>query len=80
VLEARHLYVSLVRAQLSADELALIFYACLADRIVHGPEREQFLPLVEKYALLRDLSPASLLDRSHKELLPITAFDASFPR
>lgn len=43
-------YTNLIRAQLSADELTLLFWNCLSQW-----GREKFKPLVERYALLKTL-------------------------
>lgn len=52
-------YRSFLRAQLSAEEFALLFYNCL------GHRGEKCKPLVEKYGMLKHLPPASLFDWSH---------------
>jgi Putative phage abortive infection protein len=50
-------YASIARAQLSAHELCLLFYNCMA-----GEGSEGFKPLVEKYALFKHLNKALLVD------------------
>jgi hypothetical protein len=50
-------YTSLVRAQLSNDELFLLFYNCASDL-----GNEKFLPLIEEYHLLQNLNTDSLID------------------
>jgi hypothetical protein len=55
VLPNKRLYTNLVRAQLSAYELALLFYNCLSDL-----GSEKFKPLVERYALLK-MVPSKML-------------------
>jgi hypothetical protein len=52
-------YTSLVRAQLSAYELPVLFYNCLT------PYGERFRPLVEEFGLLEHLDPQLLLNPSH---------------
>jgi len=57
-------YTSLARAQLSAYELALLFYNGL---IIPVAEKEQkFNRLIVKFALLEQLDENLLLDRQHK--------------
>ncbi len=56
----RKRYTDLVRAQLSADELVLIFYGCLS---IHGSEK--FKPLVERYSLLKHLPKDRLFNSVH---------------
>ncbi|NOR64013.1 MAG: hypothetical protein GQ535_16200 [Rhodobacteraceae bacterium] len=65
----QRLYTSLVRAQLSTYELALLFYNCLSELGV-----EKFKPLIEKYALLKNLPDDVLLEKSHRELYNKNAF------
>lgn len=55
----KDVYTNLVRAQLSRDELLLLFYNCLSE------EGSKFKPFVEKYRLLKHLDKASLLSSSH---------------
>jgi hypothetical protein len=52
----RRQYTSLVRAQLSADELALLFYNGISSW------GEKFRPLILKYDLLENLDPNTLLN------------------
>jgi hypothetical protein len=63
-------YTNFVRAQLSSYELVLLFYNCLSPE--HG--RAKFKPLVEKFALLKNLSPALLLDDRHMGQYKPSAF------
>jgi hypothetical protein len=49
-IENKKFYTNLVRAQLSADELSLLFWNCLSQL-----GKGRFKPLVEKYALLKTL-------------------------
>lgn len=48
-------FIGLIRAQLSANELALLVYNCISD---HGYEK--FRPLVNKYKLLKNLNNSLL--------------------
>lgn len=50
-------YTSLVRAQLSNDELFMLFYNCVSDL-----GNEKFLPLVEEFHLLKNLNTDTLID------------------
>ena len=54
-------YTNLIRAQLSSDELGLLFYNCLSKR------GAKFRDLVEKYALLEDMRFETLMDPEHKK-------------
>ena len=65
----KYMYTSIVRAQLSNDELCLLFYNCLSN---YG--KEKFLPLVEKYKLLKNIDKYSLAHLDHVALYKKTAF------
>jgi len=67
--EDKRLYTNLVRAQLSSVELALLFYNCLGDI-----GREKFKPLVEEFALLKNMPDGILIDSSHKKFYDERAF------
>ena len=60
--ETRKSYTNLIRAQLSSDELVLLFYNCLSGR---GSE---FKILAEEYALLKDMPLEKDIRRKLKEL------------
>lgn len=66
----KKLYTNLLRAQLSAPELALLFYNCLSKNGV-----EKFKPLIEEFALLKNLPPEILIDLGHKKFFKPYAFD-----
>ena len=55
--EAKKFYTNLIRAQLSSDELGLLFYNCLSER------GAKFKCLVEKYALLEDMDFKKLVEK-----------------
>lgn len=59
----KRLYTNLVRAQLSSNELLVLFYNCLSEM-----GREKFKPLVIEYELLKHLPYGELLDRNHASL------------
>jgi hypothetical protein len=54
--ENKQMYTSLVRAQLSNDELFLLFYNGLSDM------GKKFKPLIEEFKILKTLNPKSLID------------------
>jgi uncharacterized membrane protein len=65
-------YSNLVRAQLSSEELNLLFVNCLSDK-----GREKFKPLVEEYALLKTMENDSpLTPPTLKSLYSSSAFGA----
>lgn len=63
-------YVNIVRAQLSAFELVLLFYNCTC-----GEGRGRFKAYVEKYALLEHLEKGLLLDSKHEAWMEPNAFE-----
>ena len=69
--EDKKYYTNLIRAQLSRDELGLLFYNCLSDR------GAKFKVLVEKYALLEDMDFKVLINEEHKSLYDESAYGES---
>lgn len=63
------IYSSLLRAQLSNDELFMLFYNCLTSL-----GNEKFKPLVEEFHLLQNLNPDDLINSEHKQLYNSDAF------
>lgn len=61
--EEKLYYASLVRAQLSAYELLLLFYNVLSK---HGVSK--FKPLVDKYDVLQNMNPNKLIHIKHFEI------------
>ena len=64
-------YTNFIRAQLSSNELGVLFYNCLSDR------GAQFKDLVEKYALFEDLPSKVLIDEEHRKLYAPSAYGES---
>ena len=62
-------YMNILRAQLSSSELTLLFYNCLSD---YGSEKLK--PLVEKYELMENMAPSTLIIPEHRQLLNELAF------
>jgi hypothetical protein len=73
--EDKYKYTSLLRALLSSYELTLLFYNGLG---IYG--KDKFKPLIEKYALLKNLDSAQLIDIAHKENYDSRAFASSEER
>jgi len=61
-------YTSLVRAQLTVNELFLLFYNGIC------PHADKFLPLIEKYGLLEHMDKKLLLDESHGDFYKSSAY------
>ena len=53
-------YIAITRAQLSSYEQLLIFYNCL-----HHNGRDKFKPLIEKYAIFKNLDTNLLINQKH---------------
>lgn len=53
--EKKKFYINLIRAQLSSNELGLLFYNCLSER------GSKFKPLVETYSLLKDMDSKTII-------------------
>ena len=51
-------YTSITRAQLSSHEQIMLFYNCL-----HINGKEKFKPLIEKYALLKNLDRSYIVNK-----------------
>lgn len=67
--KAKRQYTSLVRAQLSAYELAFLFYNCLS------PHGEKFKPWVEEFGLLEHVDKEILLEPFHAKLYEQRAYE-----
>lgn len=72
--DERYQYVSMVRAQLSKYELIWLFYNCLSQ---YGDKN--FKPLVEKYAILKNIREELLVNKLDKEKYSLTAFVKTTP-
>ncbi|ENY82804.1 putative phage abortive infection protein [Sphingopyxis sp. MC1] len=62
-------YLRLIRAQLSDQELLLLFYNCLT------PQGEKFRELVEEFSLLDNLPRIRLLEKEHASFIDPSAFE-----
>jgi hypothetical protein len=67
-------YMNLLRAQLSDQELLLLFYNALS------PSGAAFKPLIEEWALLDNMPVIKLLEREHYNLFEYTAFSSDAAR
>lgn len=73
--EDRYQYLTLVRSQLSRYELIWLFYNCLS---TNG--QSQFKPLIEKYALLKNIHFDLLAKPEHKDLYAESAYKKIPPK
>lgn len=73
--DEKDFYTHLVRAQLSSDELLLLFYNCHSSL-----GKQKFYPLIVNYALLKNMSQDDLVSQrlklpdDHKSLYPPRAY------
>lgn len=65
-------YIRLIRAQLSDQELLMLFYNCLA------PQGEKFKQLAEQFALFDNMNPKQLLEGGHAKLIAESAFGEAY--
>ena len=65
----KKIYTNIVRAQLSSNELALLFYNCLSD---YG--RGKFKPLLEEFAFLDNMNPTLIISELHFDFYDKSAF------
>lgn len=59
-IENKKQYTSIVRAQLSSYEQVMLFYNCL-----HDNGRKKFKPLIEQYALFKNLDISLIFNQQH---------------
>lgn len=64
----------MLQAQLSNDELALIFYNALSSNGLNSSKKPQFKEWIEHYQFLENLNVDSLLDRRHHVLYQKSKF------
>lgn len=67
--ESKKSYTNLIRAQLSSQELGLLFYNCLSHR------GSKFKHLVERYSLLKHMDKSHLIKKGHEDLYDKRAFE-----
>lgn len=69
----KHFYTNLIRAQLSNQETLLLFYNCSS-----GAGLEKFKPLIEKYALLKNMPREQLVSKGHVNWFASGAYGKEF--
>ncbi len=72
--ETKKFYTNVIRAQLSSNELGLLFYDGLSDR------GAKFKVLVEKYALFEDIPSKVLINADHRVLYDESAYLETRPK
>lgn len=69
IFEIKYRYTSIIRAQISDYELLWIFYNCLSENGI-----KKFKPLVEKYALFKNIPVSLITSESHISMYSKNAF------
>lgn len=67
----RKIFIGIVRAQLSSDELLLLFYNCLSE---YG---RKFKPLIEKHEMLQNMPQKDVILESHRLLYDAKAYGSA---
>ena len=69
-----HKYLNFIQAQMSDDELALIFYDVISHYGLDNNYSHQFKETMDSYGFLENINPGILLDRKHHVIYPKTRF------
>lgn len=69
-----HRYLNFIQAQMSDEELALIFYDVISHYGLNNNYNHQFKEMIDSYGFLENMNPAILLDRKHHVIFPKTVF------
>lgn len=69
LVENKNDYIRIVRAQLSTDEICLLFYNCLSEK------GRGFKPNIEKYSILHNMDKSRLASREHTKFYDENAFN-----
>ena len=72
--EDRLKYAGILQAQLSNDELGLLFFNCLSKYGLNSRKKLQFHEWVDKYQLLQNIDEQSIFDAKYVDFYPNTKF------
>ncbi|KQN32370.1 hypothetical protein ASE92_17340 [Pedobacter sp. Leaf41] len=67
-------YINLIQAQLSNNELALLYYNVLSDKGLNRNKEYNFFNILDEYNFFENIDQNSLIKRSHHVLYPSTKF------
>lgn len=67
-------YINLIQAQLSNNELALLYYNVLSDKGLNRNKEFNFFNILDEYNFFENIDQNSLIKRSHHVLYPLTKF------
>lgn len=70
----KHKYLNFIQAQLSDEELALIFYDSISNLGLDKQKRYTFKENLDNNSFLENISPGILLEREHHKVFPHTKF------
>jgi hypothetical protein len=72
--EQIHQYLNFIQAQMTDEELALVFYDAMSDFAIDSNREYTFKVMLDKYNFLQNMPEAVLLDRNHYKFYHKTVF------
>lgn len=69
-----HTYLNFIQAQMSDEELALVFYDSISNRGQDKKRKYTFKENLDEYSFLENISENSLIQRCHYKIFPKTMF------
>lgn len=69
-----HMYLNFIQAQMSDEELALVFYDSISNKGLDKNHRYTFKNNLDKYSFLENIPESTLLRRCHYKIFPKTIF------
>ena len=69
-----HMYLNFIQAQMSDEELALVFYDSISNKGLDKNRRYTFKNNLDKYSFLENIPESTLLRRCHYKIFPKTMF------
>lgn len=69
-----HMYLNFIQAQMSDEELALVFYDSISNKGLDKKRQYTFKNNLDEYSFLENISESTLLSRCHYKIFPKTTF------
>lgn len=69
-----HMYLNFIQAQMSDEELALVFYDTISNKGLDKNRQYTFKNNLDEYSFLENVSASTLLSRCHYKIFPKTIF------
>lgn len=69
-----HMYLNFIQAQMSDEELALVFYDSISNKGLDKNRQYTFKNNLDEYSFLENVSESTLLSRCHYKIFPKTMF------